>query len=394
MPAHATDWPTGVQTLRPPSMIPPSGRTFSAPHTFDWPPPPHVSGAGHVPPSGAQLTLPPQPSPMTPQFIGLGQDVTGTQPELPPHTLSVPPPPHVSGAVQVPQLYVPPHPSPCRPQLVPAHAAVMEMGTQTLRPPSMIPPSGRTFSAPHTFDWPPPPHVSGAWQVPPSALQWTAPPQPSETTPQFISLGHVVSGTQPELPPQTLWVPPPPHVSGAVQVPQLYVPPQPSLSTPQLRPAHAAACVIGTHELMSASPKPPSASSFEAPHVLGLPPPPHVVPAGHGVPPSSPAHWTRPPQPSATTPQFIPAGQLVRGMQPAEPPHTLGVPPPPSALPPPQVWGSEQVPQSITPPQPSPCWPQLTARVAHVAGTHAAVPPQTLGVPPPPQVVGAVQLPH
>ncbi len=111
MPEHATAWLTGVQTLSPPSMMPPSGRTFSAPHTLGWPPPPQVSLAGHVPPSGAQVTRPPQPSAMTPQFIGLGQLVAGTQPELPPHTLSVPPPPHVSGAVQVPQSYVPPQPS-------------------------------------------------------------------------------------------------------------------------------------------------------------------------------------------------------------------------------------------------------------------------------------------
>jgi hypothetical protein len=37
-----------------------------------------------------------------------------------------------------------------------------------------------------------------------------------------------VSGTQPFAPPQTLGVPPPPQLSGAVQVPQSSVPPQPS----------------------------------------------------------------------------------------------------------------------------------------------------------------------
>jgi hypothetical protein len=397
MPEHATVWPIGVQTLSPPSMMPPSGRTFSAPHTLSCPPPPHVSGARHVPPSGAQLTLPPQPSPMVPQFIEPEHVVTGTQPELPPHTLSVPPPPHVSGAVQVPQLYVPPHPLLWRPQLKTPlpQATVWEMGTQRSTPPSITPPSDRTLSPPQTLGCPPPPHVAGAVQVPPSGLQVTAPPQPSATTPQFIWLGHAASGMHPELPPHTLCVPPPPHVSGAVQgPPHETVPPQPLLSTPQLSPAHAVAWGIGTHELMSASPKPPSESSLEAPHVLGLPPPPHVVPLAHAAPPSSPAHWTSPPQPSATAPQFMPAGHVVSAMQPAEPPQTLGVPPPPSELPPPHVWGSEQFPQSITLPQPSPCWPQLTARVVHVAGTHAAVPPQTLGVPPPPQVVGAVHMPH
>jgi hypothetical protein len=39
------------------------------------------------------------------------------------------------------------------------------------------------------------------------------------------------------LPPQTLGVPPPPHVWGAEQVPQLSVPPQPSPTVPQLNPS-------------------------------------------------------------------------------------------------------------------------------------------------------------
>ena len=42
-----------------------------------------------------------------------------------------------------------------------------------------------------------------------------------------------------------LLLPPPPQVSGAVQVPQLRVPPQPSPAGPQLKPS--AAHVVGTH---------------------------------------------------------------------------------------------------------------------------------------------------
>ena len=85
-------------------MIPPSGRTFLAPQMFAFPPPPHISSDGQVPPSTPQVTMPPHPSPTTPQFIPEGQAVRRAHPEFPPHTLAVPPPPHVAGAVQLPQL--------------------------------------------------------------------------------------------------------------------------------------------------------------------------------------------------------------------------------------------------------------------------------------------------
>jgi hypothetical protein len=85
-------------------MIPPSGRTFLAPQTFAFPPPPHISSDGHVPPSTPQVTTPPHPSPTTPQFIPVGHAVSRTHPEFPPQTLAVPPPPHVAGAVQLPQV--------------------------------------------------------------------------------------------------------------------------------------------------------------------------------------------------------------------------------------------------------------------------------------------------
>jgi hypothetical protein len=65
-------------------------------------------------------------------------------------------------------------------------------------------------------------------------------------------------------------------------------------------------------------------------------------------------------------------------------PHTLGVPPPP------QVFGAEQVPQLSEPPQPSASVPQFLPCAVQVVG----VQPHTLGVPPPPQVCGAVQLPQ
>jgi hypothetical protein len=92
----------------------------------------------------------------------------------------------------------------------------------------------------------------------------------------------------------------------------------------------------------------------------------------------------RSPQPSAITPQFIvpPSGSthawlVVSGTHAAEPPHSFGVPPPP------HVCGALHVTQGVatTPPHPSACWPHRFAMLgsAHVVGTHAAPPPHWLG---------------
>jgi hypothetical protein len=69
-------------------------------------------------------------------------------------------------------------------------------------------------------------------------------------------------------------------------------------------------------------------------------------------------HITVPPQPSGTVSQSSNAGQLVAGVQ----PHTLGVPPPP------QVWGALHVPQLRVPPQPSGTVPQLSPAGQLAAG--------------------------
>jgi hypothetical protein len=57
-------------------------------------------------------------------------------------------------------------------------------------------------------------------------------PQPSGIDPQVAPWAVQVVGVQP----QTLAMPPPPHVCGAVQVPQLSMPPQPSEMLPQVAP--------------------------------------------------------------------------------------------------------------------------------------------------------------
>ncbi|HZJ56302.1 MAG TPA: hypothetical protein VFD38_19325 [Myxococcaceae bacterium] len=64
-----------------------------------------------------------------------------------------------------------------------------------------------------------------------------------------------------ELPvPQTLGVPPPPHVAEPLQLPHWSVPPHPSLIEPQFFPW--AAQVVGVHVL--------------PPQTFGVPPPPQV----------------------------------------------------------------------------------------------------------------------
>jgi hypothetical protein len=59
--------------------------------------------------------------------------------------------------------------------------------------------------------------------------QENTPPQPSERVPQLCGDGHVVFLVHPH----TSGVPPPPHVAGGAQLPQLIVPPQPSGAVPQ-----------------------------------------------------------------------------------------------------------------------------------------------------------------
>jgi hypothetical protein len=66
------------------------------PQTFGVASPPHVAGAVHVP----QSSVPPQPSGIMPQFAPFAWQVVLMQP----HTFDVPPPPHVSEPVQDPQL--------------------------------------------------------------------------------------------------------------------------------------------------------------------------------------------------------------------------------------------------------------------------------------------------
>ena len=100
--------------------------------------------------------------------------------------------------------------------------------------------------------------------------QVTVPPHPSPIEPHS-PVGHEVFGVQ--LEPQAPGVPPPPQVAGAVQVvEQVMVPPQPSLIWPHTPAGHA---VFGMQ--IDAS------DVGGVPHASGVPPPPHVWGAVHGL---------------------------------------------------------------------------------------------------------------
>src|SRR5689334_17888614 len=103
---------------------------------------------------GPQTTEPPQPSAMDPQSIPTGHWVIGVHAGLP-QTFCVPPPPQISpafGHVE-PQSRIPPQPSASLPQFT--FAVWHVSATQTL------PSGFRTLPPPHTLGMPPPPHVAG-----------------------------------------------------------------------------------------------------------------------------------------------------------------------------------------------------------------------------------------
>ena len=149
------------------------------PQTFGVPPPPQVCGAVHA---GPQLTVPPHPSSMVPQFLPAPQEVIGVQP----HTLLAP---QTSGAWHVPHVVVREVPQLSVPVTVPQFLPRRRQNAASL--------SGVQQALPAV-------HTAGGVHVP----QLIVPPQPLGAVPQFWPPGQEVAGVQP----QTLGVPPPPHV--------------------------------------------------------------------------------------------------------------------------------------------------------------------------------------
>src|SRR5690349_15135311 len=89
------------------------------------PPPPQVSP---LPVQLPHCTMPPQPSPIGPQFALSCWQVRGVQGGEP-HTLSVPPPPQVFLPVQPPHCTMPPQPSLPGPHL-PVQTWALVLGVQ------------------------------------------------------------------------------------------------------------------------------------------------------------------------------------------------------------------------------------------------------------------------
>jgi hypothetical protein len=118
----------------------------ATPHTLARPPPPQVWPAGQVP----HIRSPPQPSATAPQLAPALAQVLRTHATAAsvappdPHIPGRPPPPQLCPSGQLPQSSCPPQPSPAGPQLTPSAAQVR--GTQPEVPP-------------HWLSRPPPPQV-------------------------------------------------------------------------------------------------------------------------------------------------------------------------------------------------------------------------------------------
>src|SRR6185503_3297620 len=128
-----------------------------------------------------------------------------------------------------------PQPFETKPHL-PAHAVAAAMGVQV-------------GGAPH-FWGPPKPHTSPLSQPPVSMSQSMVPPQPLPMVPHSASTSAQLgiwagqsssppSGGVPQMNGSSR-----PHTSPRLQLPQSYVPPQPSPSVPHSLPSHASACEI------------------------------------------------------------------------------------------------------------------------------------------------------
>src|SRR5262245_25306198 len=181
--------------------------------TLGIPIPPVAGAAPHAMPPGQampQSRVPPQPSPMTPQYRPppAGVQLPGTQLGSP-HTPATPRPPQLAGDMQAPQSSIPPQPSPTTPQK---------------RDPAGLQVSG-THPAPATHS-PEPLHTWAPAQPPQSMAR----PQPFPTVPQYFPVATwQASGWHSRPATHT----PRSQISLPGHEPQSMVPRQPSPMTPQ-----------------------------------------------------------------------------------------------------------------------------------------------------------------
>ena len=158
-----------------------------------------------------------------------------------------------------------------------------------------------------------------------------------------------------------------PQTSPLLQPPQSIRLPQPSATWPHLPPEQAVVESVGVQAGL--------------PQTLGLPPPPHHSPEGHGPLFAPELQSTVSPQPSAKMPH-LPGHKVVAvsAVQPpvAPEPHCPATPPPPQVSP--LVQAKPDVSQSMVDEQPSVTMPQGPEQaVAELKGTQAGGLSQTLG---------------
>ncbi len=261
------------------------------PHRLGIPPPPHVQPTGAHAPQLLELhtpqsRVPPQPSPIGPQFAFCAAQFVGTHGGRP-HREGVPPPPHVSGGMHMPQSIAPPQPSPAGPQFTPAAAHVVHR--RRARRGDAIPVSthARTAAA-----------ACVGRNARPAIEQAATAIRDRAATSRGARRAHAREASA------HAGTPPPPQVSGGVHAPQLTVPSEPSPISPHI----PAVRVLGVHP--------------GRPHTLGTPPPPHVAGA------MQTPQLIEPPHPSGNEPQLSPGGQDVRGVQASGRMHSIA-----SALP-------------------------------------------------------------
>jgi hypothetical protein len=348
-----------------------SGVQAVLPQTFGVPPPLHESGAMHVPHEATDRAVPQLSVPVRlPQFFSRREQKAMSVSGLHPQTFR-PPAAHVAGAVHVPQLMLL--------RVVPQLSAAVTL-------PQSLPRREQNTAfvsavQPHTFATPAPPHVLGAVQPRPKLQSATvrAPLQLSVlvTLPQFfpslVQNATLVSAVQPH----SFAVPPPPHVPGALQVPQeatARTVPQLSVfvTAPQSLPSREQNVVLS------------SAVQLGGPHTLLAP----QVCGAVQVPQEATVRLL--PQLSAvvTPPQFLPSrpqnAASVSAVQPQDP----AVPPPPQVTPVPEhdphdatVWIEPQLSAAVTPPQ---VLPRRVQKAESVSAEH----PHTFD---PPPELGAAQ---
>jgi hypothetical protein len=337
--------------LRLPQVVDDEGDVH--PQTLAVPglPPPHVVLPVHVPQSTVRLAPQLSFAVTLPQFLPRRAQKDPSVSRVQPQKLAVPglPPPQVLGDVQVPQLTLRLQASTTVPQLRPLQVVDVEGEVQ-----------------PHTLAVPPPPQVLTPPQLPQSTVREAPQLSLAVTLPQFLPRREQKAALDSGLHPQKLGVPgfPPPQVLGDVQVPQLTLRLQASTTVPQLRPLQVV-----------------EAEGDVQPHTLGVPPPPQVLTPVQ-VPQLAVRGWPQLSVP-VTLPQFRPRREQKAASVSRVQPHWPDVP----GLPPPQVFGNEQVPQLTVRPQRSATFPHT--RLPQVVAAGGEVHPQTFGTPgaPPPQVL-------